>query len=95
MGWIGRGFPQQGFFPPTSYCNMFLSSSMSFSPYLIICLPLSEFIRLYLNLFELGPPFKLVTQYIAIHDRTIKCVLNPSSIEAEQLTTQGKFAGNS
>ena len=65
VGWIARGFPQQGFGPPASYYNIFFQLKAIF-PYLIIYLIVSEFIWLYLNLFAVGPPWG----YQAIHSNT-------------------------
>ena len=90
VGWIARGFPQQGFGPPASYYNIFFQLKSMFP----IFHHLFDFIWIYLTLFDLfcfGTSLGLSCTTYLIHHMTSSCVLNPFALEAEHLTTQGNM----
>ena len=90
VGWIARGFPQQGFGPPASYYNIFFQLKSIFP----IFHHLFDFIWIYLTLFDLfcfGTSLGLSCTTYLIHHMTSSCVLNPFALEAEHLTTQGNM----
>ena len=62
VGWIARGFPQQGFGPPASYYNIFFQLKTIFP----IFNHLFDCSWIYLTLFAVGPPWG----YQAKHSNT-------------------------
>ena len=90
VGWIARGFPQQGFGPPASYYNIFFQLKSIFP----IFNHLFDFIWIYLTLFDFfcfGTSLGLSCTTYLIHHMTSNSVLNPFALEAEHLTTQGNM----